>query len=85
MYLELQVVFVGPQLLAVRGPDQFRRDPHRVATLADAADHHIPDAELLADFAGVHRSSLERHVECREMTESQRLRASRRMMSSVRP
>ena len=58
---ELQVVFVGPQLLAVRGPDEFRRDPHRVATLADAAEHHVPDAELLADFARVHRSSLERH------------------------
>ena len=57
---ELQVVFVGPQLLSIRCPDEFRRDPHRIAALANAADHHVPHAELFADFAGIHHSSLKR-------------------------
>ena len=56
---ELQVVFVGPQLLAIRSPDELRRYPHRVAALANAADHHVSHAKLLADFAGIHGSSLE--------------------------
>ncbi len=43
---ELAVVAVGPDVIAGRGIDQLRGDPHAVAALADTAFQHVAHAKL---------------------------------------
>src|SRR6267378_4063827 len=57
---ELAVVCLRPQMVAVRGIHQLRRDPHRAAFAPDAPLNDGGDGELLADSPDAHVPSLER-------------------------
>ena len=57
---QLAIVALRPQVAAVGGVDQLRRDPDPIAGLAHAAFEHVRDAERLRDPPDVDVLALER-------------------------
>src|SRR6516165_2285676 len=57
--VEVAFETVGPDMAAIQAVDQLRRQPHPIASLANAPFQHIASAEHTPDFADVPRLSLE--------------------------
>ena len=84
--LELAVVGLGPEVVAVLHVDELRGDADPVADLAHAALEHRRHAELLADLPDVHLLPLEREAtRCARRPATPGTLASALMISSVIP
>jgi hypothetical protein len=51
--VQVAVIALGPQLIAVAGVDELHRDAQTVAGLADASFEHCSNLELVADLPDI--------------------------------